>query len=222
LTRRASVRDESGRTGRDARAVESFKSAAEAIGPITPGLRVFLLTRGQFSFLDMVLYILRELGGPASLSIWTWVIAYHDVQALAALLALRDVTAARLVVDWSAERTGREGVIHFWRDRYGADAVRVCKNHAKLARIWTADRHVLVRGSMNFNFNPRFEQADITEGGPEFDLVAGIEEALPVLRPRASRMEAEAASGISKAFERSQLEVFQGVREFTGLKVWAK
>jgi len=212
--RQSSTRDSSGRTGRAGRAIESLGSAADAIGPIEAGLRVFLLTRGQFSMLDMVQHCIREIG-PCAVSVWTWAIADYEVEAMAALMATEAITAARLVVDRSAEQRSAP-TIEAWRRRFGADAVRVCKNHAKIARVWTADRRVLLRGSMNLNFNPRFEQADITEGGPEFDLVAGIEAELPVLPAGCSNAEAETASGLSVAFERSQLAMFGG------LKVWAK
>lgn len=43
-------------SARRQRAVETFGSAAAAIGPIVPGLSLFLVTRGQFSMLDMVQY----------------------------------------------------------------------------------------------------------------------------------------------------------------------
>lgn len=194
--------------------METNRSAAEAIGAIDPGVRLFLITRGQFSMLDMVQHVINELG-PSAVSVWTWAIADYEVQAMAGLMARRDITAARLIVDRSAEQRSA-ATVQAWRDRFGAEAVRVCKNHAKLCRVWNADRRVLLRGSMNLNFNPRFEQADITEGGPEFDLVAGLEDELPVLPAKCSNAEAETASGLSKAFEMSQLAMFHG------LKVWAK
>jgi hypothetical protein len=215
MTRRiSSARDDSGRTGRAGRAVESLRSAAEAIGPIDPGLRVFLLTRGQFSMLDMVQHVIAEVG-PCAVSVWTWAIADYEVEAMAALMARESIRSARLVVDRSAEQRSRP-TIDAWRRRFGLEAVRVCKNHAKIARVWTADRRVVLRGSMNLNFNPRFEQADVTEGGPEFDLVGGVEDELPILPAGCTNAEAETASGLSLAFERSQLAMFDG------LKVWAK
>jgi hypothetical protein len=69
---------------------------------------------------------------------------------------------------------------------------------------------------MNPNAKPRFEQLDITEAGEDFDLVERIENEMPVLGRKWSNAEAEAASGVSKAFEASQLEMFRG------LKVWNK
>lgn len=204
--------DHAGR--RRARAVEAFAGAAAAIGPIDPGMHVFLVTRGQFSMLDMIAHVLAMLG-PARVSVWTWAIADYEVEAMAALMASARILEGRLVVDRSAE-VRSAATIQAWRDRFGASSVRVCKNHAKIARVWTADRAVLLRGSMNLNWNPRFEQADITEGGADFALVAAIEDALPVLPVLCSNTAADTASGLGRAFEQSTLALFDGLR------VWAK
>jgi hypothetical protein len=47
---------------------------------------------------------------------------------------------------------------------------------------------------MNLNFNPRFEQFDITEGGEDFELVARIEDGLPVLPRKYSNFDAESGA----------------------------
>jgi hypothetical protein len=196
------------------RVVESFQSAAETIGPITREMSVFAITRGQFSMIDAIFHCLHEVGR-AEVSVWTWTIADYEVEAMAGLMARQEITAGRLVIDASADR--RNGlIIEQWRQRFGDQAVRICKNHAKIARVWNAKIRLLLRGSMNLNFNPRFEQLDITEGGEDFDLVERIESELPVLGRKWSNAEAEAASGVSKAFETSQLQMFRG------LKTWAK
>lgn len=68
-------------SNRRARAIESFKTARDCIGPITPGLAIFAVTRGQFSMLDAVLHVLDELG-PSRVSLWTWTIAEYEVEVL--------------------------------------------------------------------------------------------------------------------------------------------
>ena len=199
---------------RRARAVEAFAGAAAAIGPIDPGMSLFLVTRGQFSMLDMIQHCLSELG-PSHLSIWTWATADYDGGSVSALIHDRRVVSGRLVIDRSQE-VRNPATVALWRDMFGADQVRVCKNHAKMARIWNVDRRVLLRGSMNLNLNPRFEQVDITEGGPAFELVARLEAELPVLPALCSNADAESATGVNLAAERSELDLFRG------LKVWAK
>jgi hypothetical protein len=195
-------------------AIETFANAKTAIGPITTDTSIFLITRGQFSMLDMVRHVLDELG-PADLSVWTWAIADYEVDAMHGLIADGRILGATLIVDRSAEQRNAT-ILATWRARYGAASVRVCKNHAKIARVWTPTHRILLRGSMNLNFNPRFEQADITANGPEFDLIETLEHELPVLPPRASNDAADAASSLGRAFERKTLAMFAGV------KPWAK
>ena len=69
---------------------------------------------------------------------------------------------------------------------------------------------------MNLNFNPRFEQFDLTEGGADYDLVKQIESELPILRDNATGADVYKASRVAEAFEPEQLNFF------TGIKVWAK
>lgn len=204
----------SARSSRRTRAVESFASAAECIGPVEPGMALFAVTRGQFSMLDAVQHVITEVG-PCEVSVWTWTIAEYEVEVFTAFLQDRRITGGTLVIDRSAE-VRNAALIEEWRSRFGAERVRVCNTHAKIATVRTDARRVLLRGSMNLNFNPRFEQLDITEGGPDFDLVAEIEADLPVLRPRCSFDEADRASKTSRAFEASTLALFGGT------KVWAK
>jgi hypothetical protein len=196
------------------RVLESFRSAAEAIGPLSPEMSLFAVTRGQWSMIDAILYCLGELG-PAEVSVWTWTIADYEIEAMGGLMARSEITAATLVIDQSADRRNAP-TIDKWRDRFGAESVRICKNHAKIARVWNRDLRLLLRGSMNLNFNPRFEQFDLTANGEDFELVRRLEQELPVLPRSYSNAEVEAATKVSQAFERQQLEMFRGV------KVWGK
>ena len=203
-------------------ALESLGTAAAAIGPITPGMSLFAITRGQWSMLDAVQHVVLELGR-AWVSVLTWAIADYEVEAMAGLMANAAIIGARLIVDRSAEQRS-SSTIAAWRERFGVASVRVCKNHAKIARVWTPGeissdgggfRRVLIRGSMNLNFNPRFEQADVTEGGEDFELVARLENELPILRPMCSNTEADTASGLGKAFESSTLQMFDGIKPWS-------
>ncbi|MFN9294207.1 MAG: hypothetical protein ACK6EB_39500, partial [Planctomyces sp.] len=82
-------------------------------------------------------------------------------------------------------------------------------NHAKIATVESeSGLKFLLRGSMNLNYNPRFEQFDITEGGPEFDLVREIEDELPDLEDDCSGAEVYAGSQIDNAFKPEQLSLF--------------
>jgi hypothetical protein len=195
-------------------AIESFQSASETIGPITHEMSLFAITRGQFSMLDCILHVLTEIG-QAKISVWTWAIADYEVEAMEGLMSKNSIIGGRLIVDTSADKRS-QATINKWRTRFGEESVRIVKNHAKIARVWNEKYRVLLRGSMNLNWNPRFEQLDITEGGPDFELVQSIEEEFPVLPRKYSNADVESASKLNRAWEYSQLQMFQGK------KTWAK
>jgi len=195
------------------RAIESFGSASECIGKIEKNMSLFAVTRGQFSMLDIINVVLKQLG-PGAISTWTWAIADYEVECFESFMQNKLIHSGTLVIDRSAENRNAS-LIQKWRDCFGASGVRVCKNHAKIATVKTPTFSVLIRGSMNLNFNPRFEQFDITEGGEDFDLVNRIENELPVLMPKCSNIEATNASQLGLAFESSTLKMFGGIKPWT-------
>ena len=146
-------------------AKESFARAAECIGPLEPGMSLFAITRGQWSMIDAVLHCLEQTG-PAAISLWTWTVAEYEVQCLNRLRSDRSVTAGRLIIDAGARKKNAH-VISDWKRSFGRDSVRYVKNHAKIATVTSDDGRfkLLLRGSMNLNFNPRFEQFDLSCGG---------------------------------------------------------
>lgn len=202
------------RLSRATRAVEAYQNAATTIGEITPGLSIFAITRGQFSMIDAILHTLDQLG-PSALSVWTWTIAEYEIQAFTSLRNDDRITSGRLVID-SAARTKNSSLIQQWKSTFGPESVRYVLNHAKIATVDNGKLRVLLRGSMNLNHNPRFEQFDLTEGGPDFDMVREIEDELPILGDGATGTEVYAASKVAEAFDRETLDMFKGV------KTWRK
>lgn len=69
---------------------------------------------------------------------------------------------------------------------------------------------------MNLNFNPRFEQFDLTEGGADFALIRSVEDDLPYLPDACTGPQAYHASKVSSAFDQQTLNLFSGI------KVWKK
>lgn len=197
------------------RAVETFGAAAEAVGPVARGMAVFGVSRGQFAMIDLIQHCLAQIG-PADVSLWTWVIADYEVDAVNGLLANGAVRAATLILDYSASRR-RPAVADSWRDRFGEASVKVVRNHAKIARVWNADFQLLLRGSMNLNYNPRFEQFDVTEGGPDFDLVAQIEAEIPALPRAHNHRQVAAATRLGQAFDAATLALFGGAGGVPGV-----
>lgn len=201
-------------TRRRSKVVEGFKCASETIGDIKKGMGLFAITRGQFSMIDVVRHCVEQIG-PCDVSVWTWCIADYEVEAFEWFLSSKALTGGRLIIDRSAEQRNKE-LIERWRSTFGTDAVRVVVNHAKIATLQNAEYKILCRGSMNLNFNPRFEQLDITEGGDDFDLVKQIESEIPILDPMCSIAEARTATQLDFAFTMDELKPFETV------KVWQK
>ncbi len=197
------------------RAVESFRSCAADLGELERGGGVFAVTRGQWSMIDALLHVLDQ-AGPSEVSVWTWVVAEYEVEVLARLRIDKRITRGLLVIDPAGVKRNAD-IMQEWIRTFGADSVRYVVNHAKLARVKSASGwRVLLRGSMNLNFNPRFEQFDLTEGGLDFDLVEEIEEGLPVLSADAGYSEIWAKSKITEVFGSEKLAIFGG------LKPWQK
>jgi hypothetical protein len=163
------------------RAVESFKTAADCIGTLRPGASLFAITRGQFSMIDAILACLDQ-AGPSEVSLWTWTVAEYEIQCMDRLRRDGRISAGTLIIDAGA-RVKNAALIRQWQHTFGRDSVRYVVNHAKIATIQSARFKLLLRGSMNLNFNPRFEQFDLTEGGDDFAMVKRIESELQILRP---------------------------------------
>lgn len=195
-------------------AKESFKTAAECIGKIEKNMALFAITRGQFSMIDALLYVL-DCVGSAKISIWTWAIADYEIQQFNRMKNDGRITDGLMVVDRSAKKRNSE-LIKEWRDNFGDESVRYVYNHSKIATIENDDFKVLLRGSMNLNFNPRFEQLDVTEGGCDFDLVKRIESELLFLPENCTDAQIRQSSKVSQTFEAETINMF------SGLKTWAK
>lgn len=201
---------------RRARAVESFGNAASAIGPVTAGMSLFCVTRGQWSMIDAILHCLDSVTPPCDVSLWTWTVAEYEVECLARLRVDGRLRSGLLVIDAGA-RVKNSAIIADWHRTFGGESVRYVVNHAKIATIRDAGGlRLLLRGSMNLNFNPRFEQFDLTEGGADFDLVADIEAGLSVLADTCTNAQAREATALNSAFAPETLGLFCGV------KTWAK
>lgn len=206
-------------------AAECFGNAQTALGTMERGCHKFIITRGQFGMIDLILSILDQVG-PSHVTAWVWSIADWEIQTIEHLIADRRVLSADLLIDY-ASITKKGATIKGWIDRFGPGSVKFIVNHAKIVRIWNDDGwKICMRGSCNLNYNPRFEQVDIDDCSPAFDLVAKIEDEIP----RCDGLNGKAvyaASGLGRAYEgESKSKLFgklalwdQGI-EGEQLKTW--
>jgi hypothetical protein len=173
---------------RQSTAALTLELASDALARLERGGHVFGLTKGQFSMIDIASALLDKVG-PARVSVWTWCIAAYEIEAFTAFMRDSRITQLRMVMDYSAARRDQP-LLAEMQHRFGVECLRVAKTHAKILTIASESGWRLVaRGSMNLNFNPRFEQFDVSDGGGAFDVMAEIEAeiwrnspALPVAR----------------------------------------
>lgn len=207
-------RRQSAKARRRTLSIESMQNARNTIGPLHKDMSIFAMTRGQFSMIDVINALLDQIsykGADTEISVWTWAIADYDIEVLSQLMERQEITRASLIIDISAEGRNAD-LMAQWRDRFGADTVKSCRNHAKITRIWNNEWQFLARGSMNLNYNPRFEQFDLTEGGNDFDIVAKIESELPILPPGSGPADADRATGVGTSWQKSELELLRSIK----------
>jgi len=141
---------------REIRDCRRKKTAADVVdGLHLDGRETYGLTRGQFSFVDMIEAILARTG-PAALELSTWTAAGTNITTAMTLIAAGRITRARWLVDHTFVRRCPQLAARI-REAFGEEAIRVTKTHAKVAIIHNETWKVVCRTSMNLNENPRLE-----------------------------------------------------------------
>ena len=149
------------------------------------------------------------------ISVWTWCIADYEISCIEALMKSKQIAKATLIID-SYARCKNENLLLKWVKKFGEKSIRFVVNHSKISTIKCNDLEFLIRGSMNLNNNPRFEQFDIDEGSKGFQLVKDIEKDLPLLKFDHKKEDARKASKINNSWTQEDL------LPFGKLKVWTK
>lgn len=136
----------------DARRVQS---ASDAISSLTADNELFGFTKGQFSLLDLLKAMFAKTG-PANMTLSTWTAARAEIAEIAEMRKAGTLIGARWLLDISMMRRDK-GIVHNIQTLFGADAIRVTKNHSKFAILENDDWHLVLWSSMNLNMNPRME-----------------------------------------------------------------
>ena len=145
---------------RDVRATKALNADA-AIGDLTPGCEIFILTYGQFSLIDAVAALLRKTG-PADVLLSTWTAGNVDLSKAADLLDGAEILSFRMIVDRSF-LTRQPGYCRKMIELFGLNCLRTWRGHAKFAVIRNEKYTLAVRTSMNLNTNPRLENLEISD-----------------------------------------------------------
>lgn len=144
---------------------------AQAIGTIEPGCELFILTHGQFSLIDAIVYISTQIG-PCKLSISTWTAGTEDLQQMASLLAAGQFTACRWLVDRSFI-SRQPAYCERLRELFGDDVIRTTRSHAKFVTLRNDAFSLAVSTSMNLNSAERMEHIEISDNAKLADYMDG-------------------------------------------------
>ena len=136
------------------------ETAREALAEFDKDTSIFGFTKGQFSLIDALRAVLDKTG-PARLTVSKWTVGNQDLTSLHELLKDKRVVDVRFIVDISFQKRQPEIFKHLL-EHFGSDSIRVTKNHAKYFMVGNEDWTVSCKTSMNLNFNPRFEDFDIS------------------------------------------------------------
>jgi len=137
------------------------ESAARAIGTLEPGCEIYGFTKGQFSCIDLIEHCLN-CTGPADVFIATWSAAAGDIKRAHKFLTNGLIRSLRFLVDYSFQSRKPE----FCQElvaTFGYDVLRVTVTHAKYVLIRNEAWNLVIRTSMNLNYNPRFENFEISD-----------------------------------------------------------
>lgn len=147
--------------GTSRKRVSKVADARASLAGFGHGQEVDVLTFGQFSLIDALEAVL-EVTGPAAVTLATWTAAEFDLSHMQTQLVHSRITSLRLIIDRSfVSRQPRfVDAIHA---KFGPGSVRSTVTHAKFVIVTNDEWQVLIRTSMNLNFNPRLEYLQVVD-----------------------------------------------------------
>lgn len=148
----------------DVRRAVSAQIASQAVGSIEPGCNIFGVNKGKFSLVDIITHVLEQTG-PADVVLSTWTAANADMAFAYKLMTDGAIKSLRMIVDFSFP-TRQAPYCAAMRERFGDDAIRVTKTHAKFVTIRNDKWNIVIRSSMNLNENRRLETFEISDSLP--------------------------------------------------------
>jgi hypothetical protein len=137
------------------------RSVADSVGPITKGIEVYGISKGQFSLIDLITYCL-DATGPADVIISTWTAANADLKFAYRLMTAGQIRRLRFLVDFSFP-SRQPAYCAALRETFGDDCIRISKNHCKFVTIRSNAWNLVIRTSMNLNENRRLESFEISD-----------------------------------------------------------
>lgn len=153
------------------RSIRKISGALVPFDALEHGASLFGLTNGQFSCAELLAWILDQTGA-ADVYISTWSVGMSEARWLGDQLRGGDIRTLRVLVDRSWP-TRHEKFCEALVDSVGAENIRLLRTHAKIMVVRNDAWAVVVRGSLNFNPNPRLEHFDLDDNFELADWIIG-------------------------------------------------
>ena len=137
------------------RMVKRRADAAEALGKIEPGTDRYIVTKGQFSLIDLI-SATADATGPAHLYISLFTAHGSGISDAHDFLKSGKILSARWLVDFTFQRR-KPHFVGQLRALFGDECIRITKTHAKIVVLKNDRYAVSILSSMNLTHNPRIE-----------------------------------------------------------------
>lgn len=131
------------------------QTAHEALTEWSPDEGVVMLTKGQFSLVQLLEAVLTKTG-PANVTLSAWVASPAELDVVVGWAKDRRVASLRLILDLLVQSREPEAAA-LMRHVFGGDKVAFTRTHARFALIETAEHRLVVRSSADLTNNPSFE-----------------------------------------------------------------
>ena len=156
---------------REIRHITQGENARLAIGDITKNCDIYGLNKGQFSIINIIEEVLKQVGG-GDVVISTWTAAKYEMTKAEEFINKGLFNSIKFIVDRSF-KTRQPKYYKILNDKFG-DIVYETNSHAKFVLIKNNDWNIVIRTSMNLNENKRLENFEISDDENFFKYMAEL------------------------------------------------
>ena len=148
------------------------ENAFQSIGDIEPGCEIFGFTKGQFCVIHVLEHVLNQVG-KFDVIICTWTASSGDIRQAHRMLGMKKINSLKFIVDYSF-KSRKPAFCDELIETFGGDSIRVTSCHAKFILVKSKNFNIVIRTSMNLNYNPRFENFEISDDKGLYNFMSDI------------------------------------------------
>jgi hypothetical protein len=140
----------------------SAKNVRQIIGKIYPGMEIYGINAGQFSFINLIEDIILQIDNPVDIDISSWTVARFEISRIKMLIDSGKICNIRFVTDRSFP-SRHPKIFEHLVEVIDINNIRMLPAHCKFVVISNNDWNIALRTSMNLNQNKRLENFEISD-----------------------------------------------------------